>query len=97
MVLYQRNPTCLSGLLHELGHVLTGLSRHQRKFKHGWQSTHATAYPTSLVGKADLIHEEIEAWYRGYALAKRLGIAVDESQFWRDYGQSIVSYIRVLA
>lgn len=91
--------TMIGGLLHECGHVLVGASierpsvspRYKRGYPH-----RLTERARPNVSAADLIHDELEAWHRGYALAKRLAIRLDEQRYWRDYGYCIKHYFRRL-
>lgn len=94
----QRDPaaTRLHGLLHECGHVLVG-----RTVARGRGTRYLRGYPSprtrrarSNVSAADLVHEEIEAWHRGYNLAKRLHIRVNARAYWREYGACIKHYFR---
>ena len=87
--------TIVNGLLHECGHILVDRSirRGGTRYKRG--------YPFPRAGKArpnisavDLVHEEIEAWHRGLALAQRLGIRVNLRAYWQDYGKCVKSYFR---
>lgn len=92
-----RPMTQVIGILHECGHVLCDRAIQTQtitpRFKRG--------YPCPWTGKArpnvsaaDLVHEEIEAWHRGYALARRLRLRLDRVAFWHEYGRSIKSYFR---
>lgn len=89
--------TQLFGLLHECGHVLISEACKRPsaapRFKRGYPSGRA-GRQRSNVSAADLVHEEIEAWYRGYMLARRLGIRLNSEAYWRDYGQCIKNYFR---
>lgn len=95
-----RKQTKLAGLMHECGHVLIGLSQK----KPGLGVRYLRGYDEPRTGKArpnvsgaDLLHEEIEAWHRGFALARRLGIRLDPENYWRDYGRCIKGYAAKVA
>lgn len=88
--------TQIHGLLHECGHVLVG-----RTIARGRGTRYLRGYPSeriryarSNVSAADLVHEEIEAWHRGYNLAKRLHIRLNSKAYWREYGVCIKHYFR---
>lgn len=88
--------TQLHGLLHECGHVLV-----TRSITRGRGTRYLRGYPNPRthgarpnVSAVDLVHEEIEAWHRGYNLAKRLRIRIDATAYWKDYGQCIKRYFR---
>lgn len=91
--------TMLRGLLHECGHMLVGetLARNPEgvRFKRGYPSERVLKQRPNI-SAADVMHEEIEAWHRGYDLAQRLGVALDEPAFWKDYGFCIKRYCRRL-
>lgn len=87
------------GLLHECGHVLVSESirrptvgaRYKRGYpnpRHGKQRSNVSA--------ADVMHEEIEAWHRGFMLARRLGIRINVDAYWQDYGRCIKRYFKRL-
>lgn len=89
----------LFGLLHECGHVLVSEAVKRStvgvRYKRG--------YPDPRYGKrrsnlsaADVMHEEIEAWHRGFMLARRLGIRLDVNAYWQDYGRCIKRYFKRL-
>lgn len=91
--------TRLAGLLHECGHVL--ITRTVRegpsiRYKRGYTGPR-TGKSRSKISTADLVHEEIEAWHRGYLLAKRLGIKLDLEAYWKTYGACIKGYFRKAA
>lgn len=87
----------LQGLLHEAGHVLIGeaLKRSSCGGRFSW------GYPYPRRGKCrpavsavDLVHEEIEAWHRGWSLGRRLRLRVNEPAYWSAYGRCVAGYLR---
>lgn len=85
--------TQVSGLLHECGHVLIGRRMTGTRYKRGYPSPwQGRARPN--VSAVDLVHEEIEAWHRGFALGRRLHLRVDHLAYWADYGKCIKKYFR---
>lgn len=87
------NQTRLAYLLHEAGHVLCDRCTDTTRFVDGYHHPR-TGRGRSYASAVDLVHEEIEAWHRGFALAGRLGLRVNETVFWRTYGRAVLSYMR---
>lgn len=85
--------TRLAYLLHEAGHVLCGRCMQTTRFLDGYYHPR-TGRGRSYASAVDLVHEEIEAWHRGFALAQRMGLRVNETVYWRTYGRAILSYMR---
>lgn len=86
--------TLLRGLLHECGHVLVGESRGASvRFKRGYADPR-TGRARTRVSAADILHEELEAWHRGFLLARRLRIRLNAAAYWRDYGFCIRRYCK---
>jgi hypothetical protein len=77
--------TQLFHLLHECGHYLVWRSRHERH-KAGWGD------PTLLETKLAVVDEELEAWYRGRRLAKRLGIKINARAWARCKAKNLRTY-----
>lgn len=85
--------TQVSGLLHECGHVMIGRRMTGTRYKRGYPSPW-TGKSRPNVSAVDLVHEEIEAWHRGFALGRRLHVRVDSTAYWVEYGMCIKKYMR---
>jgi hypothetical protein len=84
----------LYSLLHECGHAL--IRSNAKNFEHSYPA-HATAELDGRKRRSDkykvsLIEEEVEAWKRGYRLAKRLGVFIDENNFNKLKTKCLISY-----
>ena len=81
-------------LLHECGHILINNNSMDRVFSLS-QDTDAIlgGRKVSRERRVAKLTEEIEAWKRGEALARRLGIKIDEKKFDRIRADAIMSYV----
>lgn len=84
----------LYSLLHECGHAL--IRSDAKNFEHSYPA-HATAELDGRKRRSDkykvsLIEEEVEAWKRGYRLANRLGLFIDEENFNKLKTKCLISY-----
>ena len=84
----------LYSLLHECGHAL--IRSNAKNFEYSYPA-HATAELDGRKRRSDkykvsLIEEEVEAWKRGYRLAKRLGVFIDENNFNKLKTKCLISY-----
>lgn len=66
-------------LLHECGHMLIGNRRKHERYGMGHQSDPTVT--RTLHHRFDVLDEEMEAWYRGRKLAKRLKLKIDQEAF----------------
>lgn len=85
-------------MLHEVGHILIRrrwkdfVAAHPRYLEHpdlapSWARSRSRSY------RVGLIHEELQAWSRGLAWARRLGLFVDPIKFDSDRNDAIMSYL----
>lgn len=89
----------LYSLLHECGHIL--VRKNNKSFAQDYPNQHkAEAYPSqrryekSKQYKTDVIMEEVEAWRRGYKLAKRLNININKKNYDNLARECLYSYIK---
>lgn len=85
-------------LLHEVGHIL--IRRRWKEFTaaHPRYLEHPDLAPSgtrarSRAYRVGLVHEELQAWARGLAWARRLGFFVDPVKFDSDKNSAIMSYL----
>lgn len=67
-------------LLHECGHYLIGCQGRHERFQDGYPS--AIGNPQvkkTFKYKITCLEEELEAWHRGWKLAKRIGLGLDKT------------------
>lgn len=81
-------------LLHECGHILINNNSSSRVFS----LSHDTAAvmgsrKVSRKRRVAKLTEEIEAWRRGEALSRRLGIKINEEKFDKIKADAIISYV----
>ena len=85
-------------LLHECGHILVFLQRRRHRFKriagytfYQWLATKPVI--RSVKGRAySLFEEEITAWNRGWFLAKRLNLDVNQKSYVRHMYRCLKTY-----
>ena len=68
-------------LLHECGHHLIGYTEEDERFGMGYPKHEDASVNTTFQHKMACLEEEIEAWNRGWKLAKRLNLNVDRESF----------------
>lgn len=83
--------TQLHILLHECGHVLVLESD---RVVNGIEEVLNKYADSSQIHKAFTVIEEVEAWKRGLALAKRLHIDIDKVKWNKDVSRAISAYMR---
>lgn len=81
-------------LLHECGHHLVGYTEEDERFGMGYPHLEDSAVNTTFHHKLACLEEEIEAWNRGWRLAKRLGLGLDRGDFDRVRLACLKSYVR---
>jgi antirestriction protein ArdC len=74
-------------LLHEIGHYIQGNSRSPHPF------THHDSDKKTLLSMYYNMQEEIDAWERGFKLAKKLKIPIDKKDYDMYASKYIASYI----
>lgn len=67
-------------LLHECGHHLIGDKEKNERFGMGYSQDDAAAVRT-FHHRVDIVDEELEAWNRGFKLAKRLKLRINKERF----------------
>ena len=83
-----RIETQLYVLLHECGHALireNGSTFHFKNIEENYSKT-------SKISKVFVLMEEVEAWKRGYRLASRLGVRIDDEKWNRAVSRAIWKY-----
>lgn len=80
-------------LLHECGHHLIGDRKPNQRFGNGWHAADGAAKRT-LLHRVDIIDEELEAWHRGWNLAKRLRIKVNLGRYNEARARYVKTYLQ---
>lgn len=68
-------------LLHECGHMLIGNRRKHERYGMGYTKQNDPQICKTLHHRFDVLDEEMEAWFRGLKLARRLKLKIDKSTF----------------
>ena len=84
--------TILFSLLHELGHYLVGDTN--ERFFRGYHSAGTPSVRKLFTHRVAVLDEELEAWERGWKLAKRLNVKLDRRAFERQRARWIVTYCK---
>ena len=88
----------LFSLLHECGHYLIDESATKNpktyfeKYRNGYLSSNKNE--ESIERRISVLGEEYEAWNRGYSLAQRLGIKLNNTNFEKDKNKALRTYIK---
>lgn len=77
-------------LLHECGHFLVG---DNPRFGKGYPQAFDPKLNASFEHRLACLEEEIEAWNRGWKLAKRLGLRLDHAAFEKTRAICLKSYV----
>ena len=72
-------------LLHEAGHIIF----RQKNNKNGHENDRKT-----LLGRMDIMHEEMMAWHEGRLLSRQLGIEIEKEMWEESYCDSLLKYIK---
>ena len=80
-------------LLHECGHHLIGVNDDHDRFGMGYPQSDPEITKT-FHHRVSCLEEEMEAWHRGWKLAKRLNLTVDRDVFDAMRLKCIRSYIK---
>lgn len=80
-------------LLHECGHHLIGDDDDHDKFGMGYPQSNPAVTKT-FHHRIACLEEELEAWYRGWKLGKRLGLSIDRDHFDTMRLKCIRSYVK---
>ena len=91
----------LYALLHECGHLILG--NNEKLYAKKYPSSAKMAYfnsnrklENSHKYKVDVLAEEIDAWRKGKDLANRLGIYIEEENYYNIMSKCVYSYIKDL-
>lgn len=68
-------------LLHECGHHLIGFDEMDERFGMGYPFVEDPVVNTTFHHRIACLEEELEAWNRGWRLAKRLHLSLDRNAF----------------
>lgn len=80
-------------LLHECGHHLIGVNDDHDRFGMGYPQSDPEVTKT-FHHRVSCLEEEMEAWHRGWKLAKRLSLTIDRDTFDTMRLKCIRSYIK---
>ena len=92
----QSSKNMLYSLLHEAGHIL--IDKNTKSFLN-----RASIYPPiindkrkkrSVKYRVSLISEELEAWKRGFTLAKKLKVNIDKEDYFDQMNKNVWTYIK---
>jgi hypothetical protein len=83
----------VSVLLHECGHHLIGVNDDHDRFGMGYPQSDPEVTKT-FHHRVSCLEEELEAWHRGWKLAKRLDLRIDRDHFDALRLKCIRSYIK---
>ena len=81
-------------LLHECGHHLIGFDEGDERFGRGYPLATDPNHNATFQHRLACLEEEIEAWHRGWRLAKRLGLEIDREDFDKIRAECLRSYVR---
>ena len=80
-------------LLHECGHHLIGMEEHHERFGKGYPRGGDPKAENNFEYRLACLEEEMEAWHRGWKLAKRLELDADREEFDRTRTDCLKSYV----
>lgn len=81
-------------LLHECGHHLIGFKEHDERFGMGYPKVDDPDHNGTFHHRFACLEEEIEAWNRGWRLAKRLRLRLSRQDFDKVRLECLKSYVR---
>lgn len=81
-------------LLHECGHHLIGFKEHDERFGLGYPKTEDPDWNGTFDHRFACLEEEIEAWHRGWRLARRLRLRIPRADFDRVRLECLRSYVQ---
>lgn len=81
-------------LLHECGHHLIGHKEHDERFGMGYPKVEDPDHNGTFHHRFACLEEEIEAWHRGWRLAKRLRLRMDRAEFDHVRLECLRSYVQ---
>ena len=83
-------------VLHECGHLLVqqNAQSYEKRYKSKVQGLFDKRKCRSLRWRIDFLREEYDAWDRGFSLAKRLKIPIDEERYYNYASKCLKSYCR---
>lgn len=80
-------------LLHECGHHLVGDKEKHERFGMGYPQLDP-AIKRTFHHRCDIVDEELEAWHRGFKLAKRLRVPINKERFDKTRVTQIRTYFK---
>lgn len=80
-------------ILHECGHHLIGMEEHHERFGKGYPRGGEPRITNTFEHRLACLEEEMEAWHRGWKLAKRLNLEADREEFDRTRTDCLRSYV----
>lgn len=87
----------LYALLHECGHIsIFNKKNYGRKYKILEKAEENGNLKKTNVYKYQKMMEEIQAWQRGYKLAKSLGIKINKKEYFQEAAKWVGTYRRLL-
>ena len=81
-------------LLHECGHHLIGFKEQDERFGMGYPKVDDPDYNSTFHHKFACLEEEMEAWHRGWRLAKRLRLKIPRDGFDKVRLECLRSYVQ---
>jgi hypothetical protein len=78
-------------LLHECGHYLIGGKEKHERFGMGYSQVGVVS-SKRFHHRVDIVDEELEAWYRGFKLARRLKLLINKERFDKTRVKMLKSY-----
>jgi len=81
-------------LLHECGHHLIGFDKCDERFGMGYPYVNDPQINATFQHRIACLEEEIEAWHRGWRLAKRLQLDLKRDQFDKVKLECLRTYIK---
>ena len=86
----------LYSVLHECGHLLVqqNAQSYEKRYKSQVQGLFDKRKCRSVRWRIDFLKEEYDAWDRGFRLAKRLKIPIDEDKYYNYASKCLETYCR---
>lgn len=81
-------------LLHESGHFLIGDKKKHQRFGMGWPQIGRSKIKRTFHHRIDVVDEELEAWFRGRKLSKRLKLRINLKRFDAFRTEALKTYLK---
>jgi len=81
-------------LLHECGHHLIGMKEHHDRFGEGYPKANDPVVSKTFLHRVSCLEEELEAWHRGWRLARRLNLMIQRDRFDEVKLECVKSYFK---